>query len=271
MRVNEADGGRGSAGIAAVLFDLDDTLVADEAATADAFLATCALARVRHGIDPKVLATAVRRQARRLWQSAPTLAYCRAVGISSAEGLRARFLGDDSHLAALRAWAPTYRREAWTAALAEHGVRDAALAEELAAALAAERGARHWVYPDVVPTLTALRPTYRLALVTNGSPDLQRAKLAGAGLAPYFDAVIVSGEIGVGKPDARPFALALASLGFDHRRAVMVGDSLDRDMAGARNAGIAGVWLDRGGSGTADDPMLPVGRINTLYQLPPLL
>lgn len=271
MGTQGATGERESARNAAVLFDLDDTLVADEAATADAFLATCALARARYGLDPAGLATAVRRQAQHLWQAAPTLDYCRTVGISSAEGLRARFTGEDPHLAALRAWAPTYRREAWSAALAGYGVRDDTLAEELAAALAVERGTRHWVYPDVVATLTALRETQRMALVTNGSPDLQRAKLAGAGFAPYFDAVIVSGEIGAGKPDARPFALALAALGVDPARAVMVGDSLERDMVGARNAGIAGIWLDRSGTKAMNDPTIAVTRISTLQQLPPLL
>ncbi len=257
--------------VVGLLFDLDDTLVADDAATEDVFLAACALARSRHGLDPAALTAAVRRHAQPLWQAAPTLGYCRTVGISSSEGLRARFTGDDPHLATLRAWAPTYRREAWSAALADHDVRNTALAEELATAFVAERGARHWVFSDVVPTLARLRPAHRLALVTNGSPDLQRAKLTGAGLAPYFDAVIVSGEIGAGKPDARPFALALAALRVDQGQAVMVGDSLDRDLAGARNAGITGVWIDRSGSATVDDHPIPASRIRTLHQLPPLL
>lgn len=257
--------------VAAVLFDLDDTLVADDAATEAAFLAACVPARARHGLDPATLAAAVRRHARRLWQAAPTIGYCRAIGISSTEGLRAGFTGDDPNLATLRAWAPTYRHEAWSTALADCGVRDAALAEELGAAFIAERGARHWVFADVAPILTALRRTHRLALVTNGSPDLQRAKLAGAGLAPYFDAVIVSGEVGAGKPDARPFALALAALGADRTRAVMVGDSPERDLAGARNAGIAGIWIDRRGTPDVADSSMPEPRIGDLHQLLPLL
>ncbi|HEX5502742.1 MAG TPA: HAD family hydrolase [Thermomicrobiales bacterium] len=257
--------------VAAVLFDLDDTLVADAAATEAAFLAACAPARARHGLDPATLTAAVRRHARRLWQAAPTSGYCRAIGISSTEGLRAGFAGDDPHLAALRAWAPTYRDEAWSAALAGCGVRDAALAEELATAFIAERGARHWVFEDVAPALGALGRTHRLALVTNGAPDLQRAKFAGAGLAQFFDAVVVSGEIGAGKPDARPFAVALAALRADPARAVMVGDSPDRDLAGARNAGIAGIWIDRRGSAAVADSPIPEPRIGDLHQLLPLL
>src|SRR5206468_10469295 len=114
---------------------------------------------------------------------------------------------------------------------------------------------------------TALRPIYRLALITNGAPDLQHAKLAGAGLAPHFDAVVVSGEVGVGKPDPRPFALALTALGVDRRQAVMVGDSPERDLARARNAGIRGVWIDRIGSATTDH----VPRIEDLRELISLL
>lgn len=103
--------------------------------------------------------------------------------------------------------------------------------------------------------------------MTNGAPDLQRAKLGGAGLGPYFDAVIVSGEVGVGKPDPVPFALALAALGADPAEAVMVGDSLERDIAGARDAGIRGIWLDRAAAGRPPDGVVPDERISDLQQL----
>jgi len=198
--------------------------------------------------------------------------YCRAIGISSTEGLRASFVGNDPHLVILQEWAPTYRQMAWSAALADCGVCDTAIAEELAMAFIKERGERHAVFSDVVPVLTTLMKTSRLALVTNGSPDLQRAKLTGSGLTPYFDVVIVSGEIGVGKPDARPFALALDRLGVvDRARAIMVGDSHERDLVGARNAGIRGVWIDRNGTGVAENSTAPEERITDLTQLLPLL
>jgi len=236
-----------AASLAAVLFDLDDTLVADEAATEAAFLAACALAQVRHGLEPGGLARAVRDRARELWRGGPTITYCRAIGISSAEGLRARFLGDDPSLAALRAWAPAYRRAAWSGALAGLGVHDDAFAEELARRFVAERGARNRVYPDVIPALTALARAHRLALVTNGAPDVQRAKLAASGLAPHFATVVVSGELGAGKPDPRAFRAALAALGVAPERAIMVGDSPERDVVGAQAAGLRAILLDRAG------------------------
>lgn len=251
----------------AVLFDLDDTLVVDDAATEAAFLSTCSHAEARYGLDPQALTASVRQHARRLWQEAPTITYCRAIGISSSEGLRARFTGDGPHLAALRAWAPTYRRTSWARALAGFGIADEAFCEQLGATFTAERGVRHELFPDVAPVLSRLRRTHRLALVTNGSPDLQREKLAATQLARCFDAIVVSGEVDAGKPDRRPFALALASLGVRPQEAVMVGDSLERDVLGAQRAGLKGLWLNRTNADLSVDGIAPDGQLATLYPL----
>ncbi len=55
-----------------------------------------------------------------------------------------------------------------------------------------------------------------MALITNGAACLQRDKLAASGLAHHFDAIVVSGDLGIGKPDASVFRHALALLGADH-------------------------------------------------------
>ena len=95
--------------------------------------------------------------------------------------------------------------------------------------------------------MRAARATHRLGLVTNGASCLQREKLEGAGLAGCFDAVVVSGDIGIGKPDAAPYARALELLGARPEDATMVGDSLANDVDGALAAGLRAVWLNRGG------------------------
>ena len=258
--------------ITAILFDLDDTLVVDVAAVDAALRATCAHAQARYDLDPCSLARAVRERARARWQAAPTLAYCRAIGISSAEGLWARFTGDDDpQLQALRAWAPRYRWTAWAAALAAFGVRDNRLAERLAETFPAQRRARHWAFPEVEATLGALQGRYRLALVTNGAPDLQREKLTGAGLAPYFTTVVVSGEVGVGKPDPRIFLRALADVAVDAADAIVVGDHRVRDIGGAQQAGLRGVWINRpegnDDGGAAVTPDGEIARLSDLHHL----
>ena len=248
---------------AALLFDLDDTLVVEEAAAVASFQATARAATERHEVDVARLAVDARARARELWWAAPTHPYCRRVGISSWEGLWCRFEG--SELEALRRWAPEYRREAWRLALADQGVDDGALAEELGERFGIERRARHEVFADVPAALTAAGVP--LALVTNGASCLQREKLAGSGLADRFDAVVVSGDLGVGKPDASVFRHALSLLGARADAAVMVGDSLDRDVEGARAAGLRGVWINRTGLPQPDG----VTAITTLADLPALL
>ena len=256
--------------IRGILFDLDDTLVIEGAAADAAFLSTCEHAHQKHGIDPKALHQAVRYHARELWRASATITYCRAIGISSWEGLWARFLGDDPNLKNLRTWAPTYRRETWSRALADHGVNDLSYAERLSGVFLVERRKRHTLFSDVEDCLTILREVYRLALVTNGAPDLQREKIQGTNLARFFDAILISGEVGVGKPDCRIFKLALEALTVLPSETVMVGDSLTRDILGAQHAGIKGIWLNRSGNGAANQ-VTPDVQITSLHQLHELL
>jgi len=231
--------------ISTILFDLDDTLTDDTSATEQAFRATAALAGERYNLEPDDLARAIRVNARDLWRASPTITYCRAVGISSWEGLCASFMGHDRHLTALRAWVPAYRQQAWSRALAHFGIHDLALVESLATTYMQQRLAYQVVFREVEAVLTTLRSRYKMGLITNGAPDLQRAKLATAKLASYFDVVIVSGEVGVGKPDPHIFSLALQGVGAGYEDAVMVGDSVSRDIVGAHNAGIKGVLVTR--------------------------
>jgi len=254
----------------AILFDLDDTLVVEEASAEAAFFATCERAREKYGIDPNELHQSVRHHARQLWRASPTITYCRSIGISSWEGLWARFLGDDPNLAALRAWAPTYRREAWSRALVEHRVRDLPFAEGLADTFQDERRSLHILFPDVEPALKALQGNYKLALVSNGVSDLQWEKIKGANLSRYFDSVIISGEVGVGKPEPRIFELALECLGVCPEETVMVGNSLTRDIIGAQKAGIRAIWINRPGVDCKED-VNPDATITSLSELSEVL
>jgi len=254
----------------AVIFDLDDTLVVEVASADAAFIATCALAHKEYGIDPEGLHQTVRLKARELWYASPARAYCVDIGISSWEGLWARFRGDDPNLKVLRAWAPTYRLEAWSRALAEYGANDPSFAEQLADTFQSERRGRHVVYPDTKPTLDDVRERYRVALLTNGAADLQREKIRESKLAPFFEVIVISGEVGVRKPEPEIFALVLDRLGVTAGTAVMVGNSLGSDVAGAQRAGLKGVWLNRSGR-DCDDEIEPDAKITSLSELKDIL
>ena len=71
----------------AIIFDLDDTLMPDVPADAEALQAASQIVRARYGIDAKAFAQSARRCANELWQNSPTYHYCLTMGISAAEAL----------------------------------------------------------------------------------------------------------------------------------------------------------------------------------------
>lgn len=139
-------------------------------------------------------------------------------------------------------------------------MREARMARYLEAAgltgTAGDYEARRWelvessfqTYPDVAGCLARLRGAgLLLGVITNNESVHQRRKLATVGLADAFDAVVISGEIGYAKPTAAIFTHACRALAVLPEQAVHVGDLLDIDAYGARDAGLRGVWLDRRG------------------------
>lgn len=80
----------------------------------------------------------------------------------------------------------------------------------------------------------------RLAVVSNFDTRL-RPLLQELGVARWFDAIVVSAEEGVEKPDPRIFETACRRLGVEPSRCLMVGDSSSDDVEGARAAGLEAI------------------------------
>ena len=117
------------------------------------------------------------------------------------------------------------------------------------AALTAEYERNLWDAPLLLPgakeALARLSRKYRLFLASNGNAEVQAARLAGAGLYPYFEQVFISQEVGFDKPSPEYFAACFARIpGFRREEGLMVGDSLTSDMAGGRRAGLATCWVN---------------------------
>jgi len=252
--------------IEAIMFDLDDTLIPSQENVDTALRATCAPVAEKYGVDPDDLRSTVRQTAREIWRAAPTYAYCERVGIASYEGLWMEYFGDEPEIDRLREWAPHYRRQAWTQSLAVYGIDDAELAWRLAERFPVERRKHHAPYAEVLGVMDQLKPSYRFALLTNGAVKLQNEKLDLSGLRPYFEIVLVSGEFAVGKPDPRVFETVLERMNLRATSVVMVGDSLRSDMAGAHNAGIISIWVNRNG-GPAEASVPPDFEIRDLIGL----
>jgi putative hydrolase of the HAD superfamily len=123
-------------------------------------------------------------------------------------------------------------------------------------------------FPDTMPALSALSG-FELAVLTNGDLEQQTQKLQATGLASHFRNIFASSEIGSAKPHPHAFLTSCWLLGLDPKRCVYVGDSLDIDVRGSSLAGLISVWLNRDRSiGGADADSLV---IHSLDELPDLM
>ena len=219
------------------LLDLDDTLLEDHRVSREV------LEALGRALGVEGLFPAVKAKAEALFKEAPFYPWAEAIGHSALEALWARY--STPGLEGLAAWAKGFRQRVFREALAALG-GPVERAGELAEAFFRERR-RFPLFPEVPEFLAALRAKGAIpVLLTNGVPDLQREKLVGAGLIEAFPLTLVSGEVGLGKPDPRLFRMALCAFGAGPEEAVMVGDNPQRDIQGALLAGIQAVWVDRG-------------------------
>jgi putative hydrolase of the HAD superfamily len=92
--------------------------------------------------------------------------------------------------------------------------------------------------PGAKETLTALRISYRLHVITNGFMEIQQLKIASSGIEDYFDLVLCSEEVGFNKPHPEIFRRGLRLASAKASESVMVGDTYEADIVGAKEVGM---------------------------------
>lgn len=100
------------------------------------------------------------------------------------------------------------------------------------------------LFPMAHETLAYLGEKYTLHLISNGFRESTEYKIANTGLARYFDTIVISEICGVNKPDKAIFDYALNGAGAKKTESLMVGDSLEADVYGALNFGIAAIYFN---------------------------
>ena len=209
----------------AVLFDLDDTLFDHWACTRAALASLC--------------------------ERYPSL---RGVPAGGLEREHARLLEElHLHVLAGRMTVDEARVERFGRLLAFAG--ESAGGEAAAGAAAAYRGAYlgHWrPVEGALELLQAVHGRAATGVVTNNVASEQRQKIAACRFEQHLDAVVISEEAGVTKPDPRIFDIALERLGWPAAETVMLGDAWSTDIEGARAAGIRPVWFNRFGAASPD-------------------
>jgi putative hydrolase of the HAD superfamily len=100
------------------------------------------------------------------------------------------------------------------------------------------------VIPGTVEMLEELKGPYRLGLLSNFTHAPAAFKLVdGLALTPFFDVLLISGELGYRKPHAMAFERLVADFGVDRSRVLYVGDNIEADINGALLAGIRPIWF----------------------------
>lgn len=159
------------------------------------------------------------------------------------------------------------------AALAASGHR--ALPDDLAIRLADRfttyREEEMFVFPGAHEAIDRLKALgVKLALVTNGAADMQRAKVERFELTHRFDHIQIEGEHGFGKPEERAYLHAMDTLGVSAGDTWMIGDNLEWEVVTPQRLGIYAVWMDVHGEGLpAGSPIKPDRIIRSLTELLP--
>lgn len=96
--------------------------------------------------------------------------------------------------------------------------------------------------PGAVTVLDYLHPKYKMSIITNGFREVQVDKLIQSGLKKYFDKVFISEEVGAQKPHKKIFEHAVKSMNAPKKKSLMIGDSWDADIIGARLFGMDQVY-----------------------------
>lgn len=125
---------------------------------------------------------------------------------------------------------------------------------------------------EYVAAVRRIAPSHRLGLLSNFD-DSQTAReiLADTGVAHLFEAVIISADLALRKPNPLIFRRMLEMLGLEPDEVLFVGDTPREDVIGARNAGIPTAWLSRGKGTLPEDIPTPDFILDDLTGLPALL
>ncbi|MEM7575682.1 MAG: YjjG family noncanonical pyrimidine nucleotidase [Bacteroidota bacterium] len=142
--------------------------------------------------------------------------------------------------------------------------------EELSALYRAGLAASDHLMKGARTTLEQLGKHYRLGLVTNGLKEVQRPRLINTGMQDTFEAITISDEIGIAKPEAGFFDHTFAQMGRpDPAEVLVIGDNAIADIGGAKAYGCAAAWIQLPGN-TKQPPLPPdyvIGGVADLVKL----
>ncbi|NQV89167.1 MAG: HAD-IA family hydrolase [Parcubacteria group bacterium] len=167
-------------------------------------------------------------------------------GLAAKKDVTKNLLGDEKFMIAVRSFLRWHNEDMSV------GDKMKELAEEASFSVYEIEAARAWMvdrefvlFDDVLLTLNWLRDQgYIIGLISNTPPTIDWENF---GIAQFFAAVTWSYEVGVSKPDKNIFETELRKLGLQPEECLMIGDSQEKDVDGAKAMGMDGLLIDRSG------------------------
>jgi putative hydrolase of the HAD superfamily len=227
----------------AILFDLDDTLLVAFGPAQSQWQRTIAAFADRLGpLETGIVAGAILAASTELWADPRRHKYWR----HRIDEARRKIVADAfAELAA-----------------AGHAVPAQSVGDAMADAYNALHDEELAMFPDAHETLDRLKELgVKLALITNGAAEPQRAKVVRFALEHRFDHIQIEGEHGFGKPEERAYTHAMEVLGVGPHETWMVGDNLEWEVVGPKRLGIYAIWHDGYGVGLPPGSQIKPDRI----------
>jgi len=151
--------------------------------------------------------------------------------------------------------------------LVKYGIDDQELAGKFSEAYLALLPTKTRVFPHTHETLGYLNARYRLHIVTNGFEEVQYKKIQLAGLEKYFTHIITSEKANYKKPDIKFFEFALTEINAEPADCLMIGDDIEVDLLGSRNAGIDQVFFNSGNIPHAENFTYEISHLKELTEI----
>ncbi len=145
------------------------------------------------------------------------------------------------------------------------GVKDETLAQRFSEDFFAIIPTKSGLMPHAKEVLEYLSSRYRLYILSNGFRELQYRKMCAAGIESYFKKIVLSEDIGVMKPWAAIFNFALSATQSELSESLMIGDSWEADIAGAKGIGMHQVFYNV--NGKTEFPFRATYQISDLKEL----
>lgn len=205
----------------AILFDLDDTLIASSETTRPAWPEICEMYQEHFSGQSVATVLAEIKSVSRWFWSDPDRHRRGRLDLSAA------------------------REEILEATFARLKIEPNGLLEKMANDYSRLRDEKTGLFPGVPETLDWFRrQNVRLALITNGDTLPQREKLARFNLESYFDFILIEGEFGLGKPEPKVYFHVLERLQTEPTQAWIVGDNYEWEVVVPKQLGLFTVWVD---------------------------